>query len=170
MAVAQGLWSWTAEIQWVGVAVWVLGAVLGVEAVMVMVQLARPMPAVTVPQVTPPIEGEPPEASREPLEMPSLVQSASRSVFTVPAPVGGGDGQPPPKSRSSETVKQLAARLSLIGVVSGEPPQAIIEDPSSGKSYLVSVGQAVVEGAVLKEVQERRAILELDGETFELSL
>ena len=57
-----------------------------------------------------------------------------------------------------------------MGIVAGEPAQAIIEDTQTNKTYFVTAGQAVVEGAVLDKVLDNRVILDLDGEKIELSL
>ena len=168
---AQVIGSRVARLPWRRVAIWGLSGVLGIEAVMMVMQMARPMPVVAVPRIKPVAsEDAPPDHPVKPV-IPSLAQSASPSVFSAPTPAGAGDGTAStPKKARSETVSALRQHLSLVGVVSGDPKQAIIEDTQNQKTYFVAVGQEVTEGAMLREVQERRVVLELEGETFELTL
>ena len=57
-----------------------------------------------------------------------------------------------------------------MGIVAGNPSQAILEDSKTGKTYFVSVGQSAVDGAVLEEVRDNRVVLSVGGERFELGL
>jgi type II secretory pathway component PulC len=64
----------------------------------------------------------------------------------------------------------LVTRLTLSGIVAGDPAQAIIEDTETKKTYFVTAGQPVAEGAVLDQVESNRVILDLNGEKITLSL
>jgi hypothetical protein len=64
----------------------------------------------------------------------------------------------------------LAARLTLTGIVSGDPPQAIIEDSETHKTFFVTPGQTIVAGAMLERLEENRAVLSYGGERIELGL
>ena len=64
----------------------------------------------------------------------------------------------------------MAARLTLMGIMAGNPGQAIIEDSQTKKTYFVTVGQGVVEGAVVEKILDNRIQLDLAGEKIELSL
>ena len=57
-----------------------------------------------------------------------------------------------------------------MGIMAGNPGQAIIEDTQTKKSYFVSPGQPVVDGAMLDQVLDNRVILDFEGEKIELSL
>ncbi len=69
----------------------------------------------------------------------------------------------------SQEAKTLAGRLSVIGLVDGNPPQAIIEDREAQKTYFVSAGQHVTEGLIVSDIREGRVTLDLNGQTIELS-
>ena len=161
-ATAQGL-------RWSALAVGFLAAVLVFEAVLLVVNLRYPTPSITIPSIssTPP-DGTP-VGSPQAQGLPPLSQSASHQLFASSVPEQ--DTPKLPKDNApSEIGRQLASRLTLMGVVSGDPAQAIIEDSQTKKTYFVSKGQAVVEGATLDQVLDNRVILDLNGEKIELSL
>ena len=149
----------------------ICAAVLTMEAAWLIVQAVRPIPSLRVPPIPPHFattaESPPPVP-----EMPSLAQSARPGLFSSPLDAGSGTTGTPviPGVSPSQAAKALAARLSLMGLVSGNPAQAIIEDGQTKKTYFVTVGQAVVDGAVLDRVLDNRVVLTLDGEQFELNL
>lgn len=99
----------------------------------------------------------------------SLSAVAARPLFVSPASPGGASA-PLASVPLSQQAKDLAGRLSVLGIVEGEPRQAIIEDAQTKKTYFVSAGQQVVEGMVVAEVRTDRVILDLDGQRLELSL
>lgn len=159
--------------RWPRIAAVTLSALIGLEAAYLLLQLMRPFPVVQVP-VVPTVPTPPPitsEAGTSPAplpDMPSLAASAARPLFAPPVHVMGS--APPSGAAPSAAVKTLAARLSLMGIVAGNPAQAIIEDAQTKKTYFVTVGQMVVDGAVLQSVLDHRVILELEGEKIELTL
>ncbi len=155
---------------WMTLAIWGLGFMLAIELVLVAVQLARPVPSVT-PRIVP-SEASSASGGEEALlsPLPSLSESASQLLFTSPAIAGSSGGGPALPAGPSQTGKLLASRLTLMGIMSGEPPQAIIEDSETKKTYFVTTGQAVTEGATLEQVLDNRVILDLNGEKIELSL
>ena len=109
-----------------------------------------------------------PEAA-EPL--PSLASAAAGPLFGVEQTTSAVSSNVKPAAAGpSEDLKKFSGRLSLLGVVAGPPGEAIIEDALTKKTYSVTVGQQVVDGIVLEEVRENRAILSLNGEKIELSL
>ena len=143
-----------------------LGAVLGAELVLLLVQVLRPLPTVTVPVViASPVERPAvPEAPAAP-DVPSVAAAASRPLFAPPAAPAAAE-----PSRPSGSATQLASRLTLMGIVAGHPAQAIIGDSQTQKTYFVTAGQTVVEGAVVEQVLENRVVLDLAGEKIELTL
>ena len=149
---------------WTRIAMISLGVVLVLEVVLLIVQAAAPTPTITIP---PPIKTASVETEVSKPDVPSLADAASPQLFSAvaeTATTSSGRNQP------SSTANQLASRLTLLGIISGEPPQAIIEDTKTKKSYFVTTGQIVVEGAVLEKVLETYVILDLYGEKIELTL
>lgn len=154
------------QLNWPKLGAGLLGLVLAAELAATLVQLARPLPLASLP--VPLAFDEAPADSVAAPEIPSLAMSASRALFAAPA---GQTAAPGPKRAAlSEAAKQLASRLTLMGIVAGDPAQAIIEDAESKKTYFVTTGQLVADGAVLQQVLDNRVILELGGETIELTL
>lgn len=155
-------------IRWVKPVVGCLSLVLVVEVVVLILQFTRPLAPLSSPAIDMPSVHKPSVAAPSSEELPVLAESVSRPLF---APVAVAV----PSSQSSRTSpsasgKSLAARLTLTGIVAGNPAQAIIEDAETKKTYFVTVGQMVVDGAVLKQVLDNRVVLDLDGEKIELSL
>ena len=147
---------------WPMIAIWVLAAFLVLEVALLIVQALRPLPPIPRPVEAAEVQPAPPSAP----EMPSLSASISRPIFSSPAAGPAATTAAP----VSNTAKLLAARLTLMGIVAGEPPQAIIEDTETKKTFFVTVGQMVVEGAVVEQVLDNRVVLNAAGEKIELSL
>ena len=132
-------------------------------------QLARPLPVVELPRADAlaPAPVTVPPAAPSPVLQPYL----SKPLFTASgAAEASGASEPGPTRAPSERANELAGRLNLLGIMAGESPQAIIEDRQTQKSYFVSAGQVVVEGAVVRQILDNRVILDLQGEIIELSL
>jgi hypothetical protein len=145
-----------------------LGCLLVVECILLMVQALQPPPHVAVPPL--PKVSDAPATQAEALPpMPSLAQSVSRPLFSssTEMPGTGPSGARPAPSASAT---QLASRLTLLGIIAGNPGQAIIEDSQTKKTYFVSPGQPVVGGAVVDQVEEHRVILDVQGEKIDLTL
>ncbi len=70
-----------------------------------------------------------------------------------------------PVRGSAELVKDF----NLIGVISGDNPQAVIEDKKMQKSYTVANGQFVGEFQV-EDIKEGKVMLNYQGQRFELSI
>ena len=118
-----------------------------------------------VPTAPPVIEADEP--------LPSLASAASGALFgSEPATMSeaASSGTTSATAAPSEELKKFSGRLSLLGLIAGPPGEAIIEDAQNQKTYSVTVGQQVVDGIVLEEVRENRAVLSLNGEKIELSL
>ncbi len=149
---------------WPTIAMWVLGAFLVVEVIVLIIQVLRPLPPVLLP-----VEAavEQPVVLPSPPELPSLSASVPRTVFAPPAEALAVPSVAAPLSSS---VRSLAARLTLMGIVAGDSPQAIIEDAETKKTFFVTAGQMVVDGAVVEQVLSNRVVLSVAGEKIELSL
>ncbi len=57
--------------------------------------------------------------------------------------------------------------LSLIGIISGSTPQAVIEDKKNQKTYYLTKGQFIGESQV-EDIQEGKIILNHNGQRYEL--
>lgn len=64
---------------------------------------------------------------------------------------------------------ELLKGYSLAGVITGENPQAIVEDKTSKKAYFLNKGQYLGDFKI-DDIMEGRVILEFKGQRFELSL
>lgn len=100
----------------------------------------------------------------------SLALAAARPLFRTEQSTAASSSAAVKTPAANEQATALSQRLNLIGVIDGDPPQAIIEDTQSKRTYFVSVGQPVVEGLVVDEVQATKVILRLGDETITLSL
>ena len=145
-----------------------LGCLLAVEFILLIVQALQPPPRMALPPLP-----EPPDATAAQTDtlppIPSLAEAVSLPLFAPPADI---PGTAPSSLRAgpSGSATLLASRLTLLGIVAGNPGQAIIEDSQTKKTYFVSPGQVVVEGAVVDQVLDNRVILDLQGENIELTL
>ena len=155
-------------VRWVRPVVGSLSLVLAVEVVWLILEASRPLSTLSLPVIAAPSAKAPAPPTRLSLEIPSLAESASRPLFTSPADVSSPS--PIPRPRQGAATKLLASRLTLMGIVAGDPAQAIIEDSETKKTYFVTTGQAVVEGAVLEQVLDHHVILDLEGEKIDLTL
>lgn len=59
--------------------------------------------------------------------------------------------------------------MTLIGIISSDPPQAVIEDKKTQKTYYLNVGQAIGDLKV-DRIQEGKVILDYLGTKYELYL
>ena len=111
-------------------------------------------------------------ASKAPQTLPQLrpVMSAHATRPLFPAPLARTVTPSAVAVAPSVEASKLAARLSLLGIVSGEQPQAIIEDSQTQKTYFVSEGQMVVDGAIVESINSNGVVLNFLGETIELNL
>lgn len=74
-----------------------------------------------------------------------------------------------PTAQKTESASDKLKYLSLIGIIGGERPQAVIEDKKDKKTYFLNKGQTV-SGMKVEDILEDRIILEFDGEKIELVL
>ena len=165
--------AWSRPGRWLGWLNVMLIVLLALEAVALITVWLQPPPVLPVATVD--ARGaDHPDTTTDVLaaiaETPSLAASATRPLFHDEAAQQPGPAPAGPTTGPSEDAKTLAARLSLIGIVAGESPQAIIEDAQTHKTYFVAKGQTVIGELVVSAVLQNRVILEFRGETIELSL
>lgn len=73
------------------------------------------------------------------------------------------------KATVGEIDSDLIKDISLVGIISGDNPQAIIEDKKSQKTYYVNKGQ-FLNGFQVEDIQSGKIILNRQGQRFELYL
>jgi type II secretory pathway component PulC len=71
--------------------------------------------------------------------------------------------------QTGPSVEEISTGLSLIGIISGDRPQAIIEDKKTGKSYFLYKGGLVGQVKVM-DILEDKVVMEYQGQAFELML
>lgn len=71
----------------------------------------------------------------------------------------------PAKAADADLIKNI----NLVGIISGENPQAIIEDKKAQKTYYLSKGQFIGDLEV-DDIQEGKIILNYNGQRYELHL
>lgn len=63
----------------------------------------------------------------------------------------------------------LIKDINLVGIISGEEPQAVIEDKKAQKTYYLKKGQYIGE-LQLEDILEGKIVLEFNGQNYELYL
>ncbi len=82
---------------------------------------------------------------------------------------------PPVKSNNKArevdgpSLRDLVKDLSLVGIIPGDSPQAIIEDKKNGQTLFLKRGE-MIDNIRVKEILSGKAILEYNDETITLSL
>lgn len=142
-----------------------LGAVIIVEVALLIFNGLKPEPIIDLSN----LESGSSERAQVLPQLRAVMRShATKSLFT--APLAQAVTPSAVAVAPSVQASKLAARLTLLGIVSGEEPQAIIEDSQTQKTYFVSEGQAVVDGAIVESIGSNRIVLNFLGETIELNL
>jgi type II secretory pathway component PulC len=87
---------------------------------------------------------------------------SGRQVFKVST---GGAGESPVGIAGSDSIRDF----SLVGIISGERPQAIIQDNKTQKTYYLNKGQTIAEYMV-EDILPDKVILNTGGQRYELFL
>lgn len=85
-----------------------------------------------------------------------------RQIFGQAA---GQEAGAPASAANTDLLKDI----NLVGIISGDNPQAIIEDKKSQKAFYLSKGQFIGEFQ-LEDIQEGKIILNYNGQRYELYL
>lgn len=112
-----------------------------------------------------------PEALTEPVNEPTsnvkpfqsyIEAMGSRQIFSL--------AESSQRSKPSAGVNvDILKDINLVGVISGDPSQAIIEDKKQQKTYYLSKDQYIGEIRI-EDIQEGKVILEHKGQRYELHL
>ena len=144
-------WGWTAVHAG-------LGGFVVLELAAVLALLVLPQPSLRAPA---PASVD--TTSAPPSQEPPVQLAAPRPLFQA-----GGDTAA--WSSPAATPSAVGARFRLIGVVAGNPPQAIIEDAQTGQTHFAAPGEPLIEGWSVESLQQDRVYLERAGERLELAL
>jgi hypothetical protein len=87
---------------------------------------------------------------------------AGRQVFKI---AYAGNTEPSLSAAGSESIRDF----SLVGIISGDNPQAIIQENKTQKTYYLNKGQAIAEYTV-EDVLPDKVILNAGGQRYELFL
>ena len=127
------------------------------------IEIEAKMTLPVFPQAT----GKQPVVKTAMMEKASLVQLASQRQFFVYEETPATVSESAPVN--AVEVPGLSQRYSLLGVVMGDKPNAIVRENVSNTSMFLTVGDRL--GLyVIKEILADRMILEQDGERFELTM
>lgn len=118
-------------------------------------------------------------AAAQPLELPPQPPPApaldsapfqQRQLFQPP--LGGQETTSNTSASSANTPQAQAAlaTLTLMGIVDGHPPQAIIADTAAQKSYFVTAGETFGAGIQVKKIGDGRVTLSYQGVETDLHL
>ncbi len=67
------------------------------------------------------------------------------------------------------TADSITERVGLVGIISGDNPQAIIEDKKAQKTYYLTVGQSF-DGYLVEQVGDDKVVLDYEGKKISLFL
>ncbi len=154
-----------------------LGCFAGVELVALLWLIMQPAtktpesdlkpPAAREQHATTPSVSQQGRDATQPESVPAIAPVATRPLFQG---ASAGPATTDQSGSASAAAQAVASRLSVIGIVAGNPMQAIIEDSKTKKTYFAIMGQRIAEGLLVQEIRQNRVILTLNGETIELSL
>ena len=83
-------------------------------------------------------------------------EMAGKQIF------GSGEVREPTPGARSSLDADISKRFNLVGIISGEEPQAIIEDAQLQKTYYISKGQSMG-GITVTEISDGRVALSYEG-------
>ena len=75
----------------------------------------------------------------------------------------------PSASNTSNLGSDITKELSLLGIVHGDKPQAIIEDQKTKKSYFLNIGDSI-NGLIVESIGEGKVTLDFNGQKIDLFL
>lgn len=88
---------------------------------------------------------------------------SNKKIF---APPSKEDREP---SQPSKAEEDISSKLTLVGIIAGENPQAIIEDKKSQKTYYLNKGQSF-NGFTVEDISDGKVVLDYEGKKTTLFL
>lgn len=105
------------------------------------------------------------EAPRDKAGLPKSKDYAFYSKDIGGKKIFGGSGAI--ESGAGAPSVEAAKRFNLVGIITGENPQAIIEDKEVQKTYYLNEGQSV-SGITIQKIGDGRVVLSYEGKDAEL--
>lgn len=105
--------------------------------------------------------GEPVKGARDFSSYSRDIQG--KNIFAPPSKEGGE------VRMSSKDAQEIAGNLSLVGIIAGDSPQAVIEDKKSQKTYYVTKDQSF-DGFTVEEISSGKVVLDYGGRKITLVL
>ena len=87
----------------------------------------------------------------------------SKQIFAASVSSDGSSAQPVAVTSTLDLFKDI----TLVGIISSNPPQAVIEDKKTQKTYYLSRGQSIGDLKV-DDIQEGKVVLDYSGTKYEL--
>ena len=73
-------------------------------------------------------------------------------------------------SNAQQEIQTATASLTLMGIVDGAPPQAIIADSKTQRSFFVKEGETFGDGMLVEKIKDGRVTLTYHGAHMDLQL
>ena len=154
-------WSWANALPVLNVC---FGLIAAVCLAGMLWRFAQPVTLPPAPSAAP-VTVPPPPATPAPLDTQPFQQ---RQLFQLPA--GAGETAAPAPAANAPQAQAALASLTLMGIVDGTPPQAIIADSQTQKSYFVKEGETFGAGILVEKIESGRVLLHYQGATADLRL
>lgn len=71
---------------------------------------------------------------------------------------------------SKGKIDKVIENLRLVGIISKDPPRAMIEDGKTNKTFYLKKGEKFLKGITVEEITENSVMLNYYGEDFEIYL
>jgi hypothetical protein len=109
------------------------------------------------------------KAPEEPARPPFTYYSEGLGARNIFSPVLKEEPANQPPGEQGPKLEDVKGQLNLLGVISGAPPQAIIEDKRTQKTYFLNKG-ATFDDIEVGDILDNKVILNYKGKQFELVL
>jgi len=109
------------------------------------------------------VEGPKVELKEEPKPYEFYLQALSQRQIFSSSFIQEGAGA------SGVVSADLIKDINLVGIISGENPQAVIEDKKTRKTYYLNKGQFIGE-LQIEDIQEGKIVVNYNGQKYELYL
>lgn len=105
------------------------------------------------------------------VSVPSSIEQTPSIAMAVLRPLFRTGTHPATSSHRLHTDQGNAAveRLQVVGMITGSPSQAVLEDAKTHKTYVVGAGQSVGDGVMVEAILPHSVVLNAGGESYELS-
>ena len=95
-------------------------------------------------------------------QTPSIAMAALRPLFRT-----GNHTATSSNRLHTDQGNAVVERLQVVGMITGSPSQAILEDPKTHQTHVVRAGQHMGEGVVVEAILPHGVVLSVGGESYE---